>query len=89
MLLGIGVSGLCLVCYQAIDQLIGSAMPRALVQKVQLGMSEWAVRSILGEPRERQSDGDWEYARTGNFGYVEITFHRGVVVRINDESIFP
>jgi hypothetical protein len=77
------------VCFRLIEQVVGHAVPKRLLRQVETGMSEQEVVQVLGEPLRIQMDGDWEYSRVGNQGYVEIGFQNGIVVKMNDESVYP
>ena len=70
--------------------LIGPAVPKHLLQQIEIGMTKSEIKTIMGPPTRSYGNHEWQYSRTGNVGWVEIWFdENGAVNGINDESAFP
>ena len=82
----IGICGVGVLAYIV----VGPVFPKAQLARVQIGMPRESVREILGEPTDVSNERDWQYSRTANAGWVQISFdNEGTVIQINDESAFP
>jgi len=80
-----------LVLATAFYVLARPAVDRSLLAKINPGMTQQQVTSILGQPnRKFENSQQWSYWRWGNAGWVEIKFDEdGCVDYVNDESAFP
>jgi hypothetical protein len=80
------VAGRMLVLF--VNAIVGPALPHAIVNQLQEGMSKKQVEAILGPPTSEDED-CWNYEPWLNPGWVEIYFENDRLAYINDESAFP
>lgn len=73
-----------------VEQLVGPAVRRSKLEQLEKGMTKNQVLEVLGRPRKIESERQWIYSRSGNYGWVEVFFDDcDRLTGVNDESAFP